>query len=544
MSAGTSSVVELQPHDDLASLRFRLDQVENGRVALLLPWDLRFLSRELDYELLHREARARQLEVAIVSLDPERRELAHGCGFPTFASAEAAQSARRWKYRQPERAEAPPRHWWEQDVDVHRPRARPRPMWLDWIRQGVRFSAFILVILAVAGTAYIIIPTAEITLVPAGEMTTVRVPVWVDPGVEAVQPAPDGAGGVIPSRRIGLEVEGNAEVETTGIAQVTSGRAAGEVLFTSLLAQDYVVPAGTVVRTSSTSYPIRFRTTADVVVPANGQARAPFLALDERTGNVGAFQINRVEGVVGSAVRVINPQPTTGADPKEVSVVVQADYDRVRERLTEQLLDQAFVELHGLLEANEFLAFQSLRVESVPKKAYTHFIGEQAETVGLNMRLLVSGQAVDVDNAEGIAYQALIRELPSTYRLVDAEFEIGEVDADSTGPGWFMFHVTGRGYAAAVINGDEAIEKIRGQRVPDARTLLRAEFPLAESPQVVTWPEWPEQLQWLERVPLLPLRIDLRVTPQIQEIEDVALETRPPRSSGLLENRWPPGPGV
>ncbi|MGD2177509.1 MAG: hypothetical protein PVG71_06775 [Anaerolineae bacterium] len=535
MSAGTLAVVELEPHDDLASLRFHLDAAGDGRVALILPWDIPFLSRELDYELLRRETRLRHLEVAIVSLDPERRQLANGCGFPTFVSAEAARSAGRWNQRQPERADPPPRYWWQEEVDLRRGRARPRPTWLDWITQAVRFAAFILVIFAVAGTAYTIIPTAEITLVPAGETLTVRVSVSVDPGVESVQPYADGTGGTIPSRRIGLEVDGNAEVGTTGIASVTSGRATGEVLFTSILAQDYVVPEGTVMRTSSTSYPIRFRTTADVVVPANGQARAPIVALDQRTGNVGAFQINRVEGVAGSAVRVINPDPTTGADPKEVPVVVQADYDRVREFLTQELLDKAYVELHGLLEPNEFLAFESLRVESVPKKAYTHFIGEQTEMVGLNMRLLVSGQAVDIDSAEGIAYQALTRELSSGHRLVDVDFEIGELEDDDTGPGWFTFHVTGRGYAAAVIDPDQVVEQIRGQRVADARAQLQAELPLAEPPEFVIWPEWPERLKSLERVPLLPLRIDLRVTPQFQEVEDAMASSSGRRWSGPLE---------
>jgi hypothetical protein len=408
-------------------------------------------------------------------------------------------------------------------------------MWLDPVWQGVRFAAFILVIVAVAGSAYIIIPTVEITLVPAGDLFTVRVPVSVDPEVESVQPHPGGTGGVIPSRRVGLEVEGSAEVGTTGVANVTSGRTTGEVLFTSILAQDYLVPARTMVRTSSTSYPIRFRTTADVVVPANGQARAPIVALDERTGNVGAFQINRVEGVVGSAVRVINPEPTTGADPTEVPVVVQEDYDRVREHLTQELLDKAYVELHGLLEANEFLAFQSLRVESVPKKAYSHFIGEQAETVGLNMRLLVSGQAVNIDTAEGIAYQALTREVPSGYRLVDADFEIGEVEDDDTGPGWFVFYVTGSGYAAAEIDGDEVIEQIRGQPVRDARAQLSAELPLAGPPQFVTWPKWPETLTWLERVPLIPLRIDVHVTPQVQDVEDATASSSSGRWRGLVE---------
>lgn len=519
MTSGTSrsespAVLELHPQDDRASLRYRLDAVTDRRVALILPWDTRFLSRELDFDLLRREARRRRLEVAIVSPDPERRQLARGYGFAAFSTVEDARAVERWNGHVPEEVPPPPQYWWEQEIDLTRKRTRTQPTWLGRIRQGVRFAAFFLVVVVLAGSAYVIIPKAEVTLVPSGETIRVTVPVAVDPEIESVQQAGAEVGGVVPARRVGIEVEGSAEVETTGTETVTAGRATGEVLFTSLLSQDYVVPAGTIVRTSSTSYPIRFRTTADVVVPADGQATAPIEALDERTGNVGALQINRVEGMVASAVRVINPAPTTGAEPKEIPVVTQADYDRVRERLTQELLNEAHYELHSLLEDSEFLPRQSLRAESTPKKAYTHFIGEQTETVGLNMRLLVSGQAVDTGNVQAVAYQALTRQLPPDYRLIDADFEIGTVTEQDGGLGWFTVSVTGRGYAAAAINVDEALETIRGKPLSDARADLMAEFPLAELPQFAIWPEWPELLSWLERVPLLAVRIDVNVVPK------------------------------
>ena len=89
MSLGDCTVVELPTQDDLASVLHRLDWVDRGRVALVLPWDLRFLSSELDFDLLRREAERRQLEIAIVSADPDRRTLARGCGFPAFASIKA-----------------------------------------------------------------------------------------------------------------------------------------------------------------------------------------------------------------------------------------------------------------------------------------------------------------------------------------------------------------------------------------------------------------------------------------------------------------------
>ncbi len=336
--------------------------------------------------------------------------------------------------------------------------------------------------------------------------------------VGARLPRPYPVEGVIPARRVGVEVEGHAEVETTGTMHVAVGQATGAVLFTNLLAQDYVVPANTVVRTSSSSYPIRFRTTADITVPAGGQASVPIEALEERIGNVGAFRINQVEGVAASAVRVINPQPTTGAEASEVRVVTQADYDRAREQLMQQLLDQAYVEMGDLLEPTEVLFRQSLLIVGVPKEAYTHFISEQSDTVGLNMRLLVRGLAVDVDDAEAVAYATLSRRLPPGYVLVDAHFELGEVSEEDIGPGWFTFFVNARGIAAAALDTGAAVALVRGQRVDDARGQLLAEFPLSEEPQIVIWPQWPEWLKWLERLPLLPLRISVQVVPQGQAV--------------------------
>ncbi|MFQ6100518.1 MAG: hypothetical protein ACE5OS_04710 [Anaerolineae bacterium] len=522
MSFGTCSVIELQPPDDFASVRHRLSQLDRGRVTLVLPWDIRFLSRDLDFDLLRREAERRQLEIAIASGDPERRRLARRCGFPAFASADKAQETEVWRSRPPEQVESPPHHWWQQEIDLRPQPVRPRAPWLNWIKLGIRVIIFILSLLILAGSAYAIIPSGVVTLVPAGTEFTTIVPVSVDPDAEGI----DHTARLIPARRVGVEVEGYTEVETTGTANIVAGRASGIVLFTNLLVQDYVVPADTIVRTSSTSYPIRFRTTADVAIPAGGQATVPIEALEEGVGNVGAFQINQVEGVAASAVRVINPEPTSGAELVEMHTVTQADYDRARGQLTRQLLDQAYVEMGDLLEPTEVLFRQSLLIVGIPKEAYTQFISEQADTVGLNMRLQVRGLAVDVDNAKAVAYAALSRRLPPGYELVDARFELGEVAEEDIGPGWFTFFVTARGYAAVALDTDAAVALIRGQRVADAREQLRAEFPLAEEPRVALWPEWPEHLRWLERLPLLPLRISVQVVPQGQAVGQAMPATR------------------
>lgn len=504
-------VIELSSQDDVASIRHRLGLSEAKRVVLVIPWDMHFLSRRLDFDLLRREAERWQLEIAIVCADPVRRDVAHQCGFPVFANVDVARETRKWRARSPGRVEPPARHWWDEDVDLQPRPARPRARWLGWTGLGIRIVIFLLSLAIIAGSAYVIVPSGAVTLVPAGQVFDTIVPVSVDPEAEAV----DHATRVIPARRVGDEFEGYAEVETTGVMNLVVGRAIGDVVFTNLLAQDYVVPSGTIVRTSSTSYPIRFRTTADVAVPAGGQATAPIEALEDGIGNVGAFQINQVEGVAASAVRVINPRQTTGAEPREARVVIQVDRDRVRERLMQQLLDQAYLELStNYLEPTEILLRESMRIEAVPKEVYNRFITEQADTVGLNLRLLVSGWAVDLDNAEAVAYVALSQCIPAGYELLDAQYVLGEVAEEDVGPGLYTFFVTAQGYADATLNTDAAVSLVRGQRLADAQALLTAEFPLAQEPQIILWPEWPSQLERLERMPLVPLRIDVRVVPQ------------------------------
>jgi len=466
----------------------------------------------LDFDLLRRESEQHQLEIAIVSLDLEQRALARGCGFPAFSNVEQAQEADVWRSHPSKQVEPPPHPWWEEEVNLKPRPARPRAAWLNWAQLGTHLVIFVLALLIVAGSGYVIVPSGAVTLIPAGEEFTTIVPVSVDPDVEAI----DHAAQLVPARRVGVEIEGYAEVATTGTANTIAGRATGIVLFTNLLAQNYTVPAGAIVRTSSTSYPIRFRTTADVAVPAAGQATVPVEALDGSVGNVGAFQINQVEGVAASAVRVINPNPTSGAELQEVRAVIQADYDRAREQLMQQLLDQAYTDMTtgDLLEPNEILLRQSLLIVGIPKEAYTHFITEQSDKVGLNMRLQVRGLAVDVDNAKSVAYTVLSQRLPPEYKLVEAHFELGDVAEEDIGPGWFTFFVTARGYAAAALNINATADIIRGQRVAEARERLQAEFPLAQDPQITLWPEWPEQLKWLERLPLLPLRISVQIAPQ------------------------------
>lgn len=498
-------IISIQPDDDLAALRDRLRRTREMRVLFSLPWDARSLSRSLDYELLWREATALGRQFAVVSPDPERRALARRMGFSAFSAPEQAAAAQRWRWPSPERPAPPPRPWWEEEPSLQPPPARQAPRWARQARHGARAAVFAAALLVLLITAYTVLPWADVTIIPDGERLSIVVPIFASLSAETV----DLEAHVIPASRPGDYFEGYLEVETTGTAAFVSGQATGTVVFTNLLAQEIVVPARTVVRTSSASFPARFATTESVTIPPLGQAAAPIEALTSGpAGNVDVNQINYVEGPTGLALRVTNPEPTGGGATQDVRAVSQEDMDRARRLLTAQLLEEAYQALQQppYIQPTETLLRPTLTVQAA-EVSFDRFIHERADRLGLHMRILVTGMAVDQDNAEAVAYAALNERLPSDYTLVGASFEIGEMAEEPPPQGDLSLFVTANGYAAARLDVAAVQRLIQGCPRSQVADRLQAELPLAAPPQATLWPKW---LPWM---PLLPMRITVHVVP-------------------------------
>ncbi|MGC9347012.1 MAG: baseplate J/gp47 family protein [Anaerolineae bacterium] len=501
--------INIQATDDRYTVREILRRVEADRVLLFLPWGVNQGWMEpLDFEVQRRVAQQRDLRTAWVIQDPARRAVARDTGLRVFRSAEAAErhllgNGHPTKETSQPELERPKHPWWA--PLPKRPKAPPRegpPAWLLAI-EGV----VLLVVLVVVAAAFLLaVPSAEIVLHPSSLTYSRIVPISVDPTLEQV----DLQRSVVPSERVGEEFEGYAEVVTSGRGLAFSGTATGSVLFTNLLGQDYRVPEGTVVRTSAGSYPVRYETTADVTVPAFGQMEAPVQALVEGPrGNAAAYQINLIEGVVGFAVRVTNPEPISGAESSAVRVVSEADRARAWDLAAEQVLAKAYNGLQEVAsqEPGRFLPQQTMVIQAAPKAAYTHLVGERTDELGLSLRLLITGQAVRAGDVQAIAYRQLVRQLPEGYTLTDARFEYGEAAEEDIGPGDFTFFVTAHGYASSKIDPAQVEELVMGQPINEAADALEAALSLSSSPEINVSPPW------FPYVPFTPVKLDVEVVP-------------------------------
>ncbi len=502
-------VIQITPEDNRYTIREALHNCYQEPVLIVLTWEIeKGWGLTLDYEVLLRESINRQLNAAWVIEDPEKRKTARKAGFPTFRSETHANEQFNQKstfapLKGQQKPLRPKHPWYAPTVKRTKPPKLTRqPVWMLMLESIV----LLIVLFFVGVTMFLAVPSAEITLHPSHITYSRIISVSVDPQTEIV----DLQTGIIPATRVGDEFSGYAEVSTTGQGYAFSGRAEGSVLFSNLLGQEYRVPANTIVRTSSGSFPVRYTTTQDVIIPAFGQAETPVVALEDGPrGNVDAYQVNLVEGVVGFAARVTNPTPITGAESKTVSIVAEVDRERAWGAAAQQVMAIAYNGLQDLAatESGRFLPNQTLVIQASPNVAYTHVVGEQTNSLGLSLVLLVTGYSVDVVDAQAVALKQLTKQLPENYTLTDARFEYGEAAEEDVGTGEFSFYVTAYGYAAARIDTGQVEELILGKPVEEAIDALQSELPLSSPPELTVSPEW------FKYVPRLPVRVNITVVP-------------------------------
>lgn len=499
-------VIYLDEEDDMVSIRDRLDWVQESQALLVLPEKGELLTEYLELALLRRYGDSLRLEVGLVSSDHRVRSQAKALGFPVFSTVRLANKSRRGWWRGRRRRELVGHQARLDGLDRKEveKRRRPQPTWRKWF---IRYLAIVLYIVTLAIlfiTAVYAIPGATITLEPEIRPVEVRHQIVVDPQLESIDPS----GASVPGRIFKSVQEWQAEVETTGTIEVPDSPARGSVVFVNKLEEPVTVPAGTRVRTSQ-SERVVFQTTAGVDVPddVGGTAEVEIVAVEPgTTGNVAAGLINRLEGSLATQLEVRNLEETDGGSARLESSVTEADHQRLRSQVLQQLQVRALADMEGMLSDNEFLAKDSLRIVRIIQETYSHFPGEQTENLTLEIRAELQATAVDETLAVGLVYEEMSGAVEPGYELVPESLAFGSGEVLGVdGEGRVSFEMIGEGLMAARLTSEDLLASIAGQETGVAVSYLYERLPLRDYPSVRVWPDW------FGRLPYLPVRISTQV---------------------------------
>lgn len=511
-------VIHLDSEDDITSICDRLNWEKASRALLVLPADGGVLREGLDLVRLRRHADRLRLEIALITPDTEIRRQANALGIPSFLTVARASTSRRgwWRgRRRQERVGLPtiggsgvaqlrPHPLDEADRREVQRRLAPPVSWQHWL---LRYAAILLffLTLAVLLVAFVYaVPSATLRLHPALRPVQATRIILADPDLAEV----DFSRGAVPARLLTVQNSWQATAPTTGVTAVPNASARGKVLFINLRDSEVRIPPGTRVSTSAGTTLV-FQTIQEAVVAGvvGSTAEVDVIAVEPGPeGNVAPNLINRIDGALSLQLEVRNLEAMTGGAVREAAAVSEADQTRLRAQVLQFLQALAVAEMEVQITPQEFLARPSLRVLRIESETYSHFLGEQTDTLTLEMRAVLQGTAVAHTAAAALLVETLTANLPEDETLVpeSVSLQIGEVvGVDEAGR--VTFEMNAAAMAAADLRLDGVLPAIAGQEPERALAYLYENLPLRAVPSLDVWPIW------FNRVPYLPTRTQVSI---------------------------------
>jgi len=533
----SAQVIYLEPDDDAAVVRDRLEWAESERVLLVLPSRNRVLRSLVSLKLISRYASSTGHVAALVTPDPRVIELAIEAGLTTFGSVEHARRSQ-WLKSADETLE------WSQSGEMvtayeevtepdrvpgvslpeRPPRKIVRPKWLPVFRIKTRrrlspsqvlarralsalgFLVLLAILSAMIGVVVLLLyPEGSIHLRPKRTPVQTELVLRADPQAERVNYQTLD----IPARLAQVELRDVGVIAPSSASALPTERASGAVRFINRTLQEVTVPISTTVSTSR-GLNVRFMTNITATVPAalNATTVVTITATDPGPiGNVAAGQINRIENpILARQLAVINEMPTGGGAVKQAGVVTREDKDRLWSIVLQKMYQEGYERLKGELAEQEFLPPESVIVLPLEGIFTPSLDGEQADQLSLDMHAVVRGTVIATQYANQLGLAALQAEMPEGHKLDprSLQFEIGQVlsVADDRS---VTFTIRASAEAVAQIDVNQVTSIVRGLPVDQAQQLLAQQLPLAETPLVSVEPDW------LGRLPWLPFRIRINV---------------------------------
>ena len=494
-----TQVIQLDPHDDVTSVRDKMSWTKTPRILLVYPRRSRILARTLDLRLLQRHTVALGAQLAIVAQLDSIRLAAQELGIPVFKTAAIAQR-RSWEMNYS--AEMPVRRAPRSDLRRMRREAIPAEgRWRNLL--GIRLLFFTLAVLAVLALLLLFLPSAMVKLTPETRIQSLTISASASPTVATVNLT-----GSLPARLTFTVVERSKTVSVTGSVTIPDAPAAGMVRFRNLTAGVVGIPAGTVVRTTG-SPPVRFATTMEAAMTAGAGKTldVPVQAVEAgSSGNLPADTLVAFEVDLGTSLAVTNPSPTTGGSDRSAPVQTADDRARLHDALLSEILEQCKTALPQTLGPGDVNFPDTLGVGQVLSETYFPADGQTGATLSLTMNLQCQAQYAAAADINSLAGMALNANLPDGFEPVSS----GAITSDSSAPmtdadGITRWKVQAQRLLSARLDPLAATQLVLGRKPAEAARRLSGFFPLAATPKIQLTPAW---WPWL---PVVPFRISVSI---------------------------------
>lgn len=375
------------------------------------------------------------------------------------------------------------------------------------------FGSLFAIALFVAGFfAWWFLPQAEVTIFISPNQLEEKVGIFVDPEADGV----DLSTKTLPGEVLTEEVEGNKTASTTGTKTV-GDKATGTVKLYRVGAK-VDLPSGTVIEANNG---LEF-VLDNAISVASGSASSPSSIETTVTASAFGSDYNLASGesfsvsnYPTSELEAINDNSFSGGSSREISAVSESDLETLLTDLENELKEKAKEEFKKKVDASlgqedkcsEGCVFiEDSVVSEVTEMDYSAKVGDEAETLKLDLTVTVTGLIVDKKSLIEVANETFKEKIPTGYVLREDQIKM-RFGYDSEDDGKHAINVTVSANLLPELKVDEITKTIAGKMPEQARELL-SQIPGFERLEIVLKPRLPGKLGSLPR---LSKNIDIQV---------------------------------
>lgn len=496
-----TTVIQLETHDDVVSIRDKMAWQSCQRMILVWPKRGKLLRDAIDLSLLKRTAGALGSDLALVCHHPVILEDATVVGVPVFASIPSAEKGD-WDRVKPPRSE---KRFPKGEAAITRQRDSVKLKKLGGgSRLGTRIISLVLSLSSVAALAIYLLPSASITLYPVLSPQSVTIPIQASPEFSGANPS-----GNIHAKLISAELSGELSRPGSGVTSIPAEKATGEVVFTNLTDHAVLLPAGSNLSSGTPELPLEFILTKDVTLSAENRSTALGYVEAAEPGVEGNLHSGDPITLVGPMALLVSTsvdQDFQGGSSLETTSPAEADYFSLKTQLLKELENQALSVLRSQLEKNEVLIDPTLAVEEILLEEQVNPPGEPADSALLRMTVRFIAAAYNKTNLEAIASVVLDGNLPDGMMDSGDGLHIESIkDYSITSEGAAVWMIRASRLMLPVWKSEDLANQIAGQKVEVAQTLIDAVMPQLKPGEIkgilFGWP-------WM---PFMPTRIQIEI---------------------------------
>lgn len=492
-------IIQLEPHDDLISVKDKLSWSKAQRVVLAWPRRGKVLSQFFDLSLLKRESERLGIRLAFVTHDAAVKENAAELGVPVYSSVSAAQR-QAWSGQMRKKIPRKLPVGYER-LSVMRQEYHQKPR-ANLISNISRIFFFILGILAVTFLVGVFLPSAVVKIYPERTKQELKFQVGANEQQKTFSVT-----GEIPAKVKHVELTLEQTGVSTGLMDASVETARGTVHFASTSSLPITLFEGTLLQ-SEDDQKLLFILDSEVIIDpaiggADGMVRAQKAGAE---GNLPAGTVLTVLTDSGDRIQAMVKETFTGGKAISSPTPTDDDYYDLEKQMLNQLRSQAVMEIKNSLDADEILIPETLSDGQVVSRIRSVEPGNPADHFNLTLTVDFSAKTYRAADLYALSETLLDANLPNGMTPVKGSLEVdpaANVELDAKGrPSW-QVHVNR--WIMPTVDHEMLTSRMAGINLGSVAETLSAIIPLRKASEVQISPSW---WKWM---PYISFRINLEV---------------------------------